>query len=204
VLLVPNIDEVVRQVNEALIAATPAPWIGQYHSDGSEIVTKAGEWICQLWNISENPMENHENNTLLIANAPEWLRLLLTEISLLNDEMRLKVAEQDKEIQRYKRHAEAEIDEELGTIKFPDGAELLIVPRQLDITVEEFFDGDMPDWLIQLIEENKQLKATVDSWYQETQSESLRADTAESKIAEQDKEIQKLRGLVKAFSDTGH
>jgi hypothetical protein len=172
----PNMDEVVREGEEALKALEEA---------------KKNDFVIP----ADHLRKALERERLLIEEREQFIQTLAIKDDTIATIEKgyfyqlAKVAEQDKEIQRYKRHAEAEIDEELGTITVPDGAELLIVPRQLDITVEEFFDGDMPDWLIQLIEENKQLKAAVDSWYQETQSESLRADTAESKIAEQDKEI---------------
>jgi hypothetical protein len=47
------------------------------------------------------------------------------------------------------------IDVERGTIQFHGGPEMLIVPKTLDISVEKFFDLEMPEWLRQLLDENQ-------------------------------------------------
>jgi len=70
-------EKKIAEIREALEKATPGPW----YAYGSEVFIETAP-ICQLWGLREEEyrFENYSNNANLIANAPEWLQFLLSEL----------------------------------------------------------------------------------------------------------------------------
>lgn len=137
----PNMDEVVRQVKEALGNATAGPW--------ADNVFEPYTTVYSYDHLTEEPDGiiakcEHEPDAHLISNAPDWLRLLIEEREQLKAEnerlylheknrindyyettakykrdkiaLESKVAEQDKEIQRYKLALEQMDDRKNGML----------------------------------------------------------------------------------------
>jgi hypothetical protein len=97
------------------------------------------------------------------------------------------------------------IDVERGTIQFHGGPEMLIVPKTLDISVENFFDLEMPEWLRQLLDENQalQMEDKIKSEYIRTLEADLyhanaNLDNASDQLEAQAKEIERYADWEKS------
>jgi len=91
----------IAEIREALEKATPGPWEYEMWQGMADVYPTSGKRvpICQLWTKTEEPMENGDNNAHLIANAPEWLRFLLSELEREREENRKLMEELDKELE---------------------------------------------------------------------------------------------------------
>ena len=72
-------NKTIEKANELLEKISDFPWEknGEY---GVQILDKHDEWVCQLWDRTEDNMLNHENNAQFIAQAPELIQALIEEV----------------------------------------------------------------------------------------------------------------------------
>lgn len=85
-------EKKIAEIREALEKATPGPWHMSKLSAGY-LVDDRGKDITVFIEYNEDgsvhmEFENWQNNARLIANAPEWLRFLLSELDREREESR--------------------------------------------------------------------------------------------------------------------
>ena len=73
-------EQTIAEIREALEKATPGKWIRSHH--GFQVLAWDGKTSITLFEaVGQHEREQQIANAHLIANAPEWLRFLLTELS---------------------------------------------------------------------------------------------------------------------------
>jgi hypothetical protein len=86
----PDREKKIAEIREALEKATPGPWafeVIQTHASHLKPRILGPNIDMPHFNVRDNTVSNSLNDAHLIANAPEWLRFLLSELEREREEL---------------------------------------------------------------------------------------------------------------------
>jgi hypothetical protein len=111
-------DADVKEIEEALNKATVGPWDFAVFEDSRHVIfdnTYFNRHIAEIVRSGVESEQREEDNARLIANAPKWLRQLLTKLAEKEAELQ-KAALSSLEWDRLVREKEAEIERLRGLL----------------------------------------------------------------------------------------
>jgi len=121
-------EKKIAEIRKALEKATPGPWVAD---DENGII-----WSTDAKVVFNFTADEEEGDVNLIANAPEWLRFLLSQLDREREESRKLREERDKLIEGLRWYAQRNDVNTVSLMLSDKGQRARDILKECGVTVE--------------------------------------------------------------------